>query len=82
MVRTPHTSHALVQTLHWPRDALQFLPARVSQQHDLLHNLIDFHVPDTHGFGPVVDIGSDHDGVFGRSGRDGDLDLRILFGEL
>jgi hypothetical protein len=56
VIRTPYTSHTLVDTLHRLRNPLQLLPARISQQFRLLQYLSGFEIPYADGFMASVDV--------------------------
>lgn len=81
MKRTPHAPNTLIQTLHRLRDLLQLLPIRTPQQQRLIQNLMAVHISNADGFFATVDVLAFDDGVFVRSGRDGDFDAGVFFRE-
>lgn len=77
VVRTPDTSHTLVDTLHRLRNPLQLLSTRIAQQLRLLQYLTRLKFPHADRFMASVDVVACYHRVFVRSGRDGDLDLWV-----
>lgn len=81
MERVPDTSYTLVDGLDGLCDLSQLVAAGIAQQLGLLHNLLLLEVAHTDGLFAAVDICTLDDGVFARTGRDGDFDLRVCAGE-
>lgn len=77
VVRTPNTSHTLVDTLHGLRDPLQLLSARIPQKLRFLHYLTRLHIPYTDDFMASVDVVARYHRMFVWSWRDCYLDLGV-----
>lgn len=82
VVRRPDASDGLVDTLHRLRLPLELLAAGVAEQLDLLEDLVGLHIAHADGLLAAVDVLRDDDGVLGRPGGHGELDLGVGGGEL
>ena len=85
MIRTPHPPDTLIQTRHHPppRPILLplLLPTSTLQPLRLLKHLMRRHVLHTNRALVAVHVRAADDGVVAGTGRDGDFDLGVLFGE-
>lgn len=81
MIRRPDTSNALVQTLNRLVDALQFLPASLSEQSDLLGDLIRFKIPHADHLLSPIDVDASNNGVLSGPWGYADFNLRVGLGE-
>ena len=77
MVRTPDTSHTLVDTLHRFRNPLQLLPARIPQKLCLLRYLAGLHISYANDLMASIDVVARYHRVLVGSWRDGYLDLGV-----
>lgn len=81
MVWRPNTTHTLVQTCDGLLSPLQLLSAGLLEKVGLLQDLTGLKVSYTDGLLAAVDVEAFDEGVLLGSGRNADLDLRVLAGE-
>ena len=82
VVRRPDASDGLVGALDGLGHAADLVAAGVAEDLGLLEDLERLHVAHADGALAAVDVLRYDDGVLGRAGRDGELDLRVGGGEL
>jgi hypothetical protein len=81
VIRTPHPSDALVDTVHWLCDSLQFLTARISQKLGLLQYLVLLQIPHADGFLSAIDVVPYYNWMLSWPRGDGHFDLRVCGSE-
>jgi hypothetical protein len=81
MIRTPHASHRLVQTLNRLPLPPQLLATSRLKQLRLLQNFGRLHIPHANGLLAAIDVRTLDDWVLAGSRGDGDFDLRVCAGE-
>jgi hypothetical protein len=81
VVWRPDTTHTLVQTCDRLLGPLQLLYTGLLEKVCLLQDLAGLHVPYTDRLLAAVDVEALDEGVLLWSGRDPDLNLRVLAGE-
>ena len=81
MKRIPNPTHTLIRALDGAIDALDFIPASITQQQSLLENLIGLQVAHADVALAAIDVTAADYRVFARSRGDGDFDAGVFLGE-
>lgn len=82
MIWRPDTSDGVVDRFHWLGLGSELLSVGISQQNNLLQDRVWLEIAHADGLLTSINVGALDDWVLVWTGRDGDFDGWVCFGEL